>query len=256
MSTQRDFFLSLAVALILTPVMLLFLDLAGAQVMESGSYRLQSDSINFGGGLSTSSSYTLESTVGEVGSGESSSASYNLKAGYQQMQQVYLALTGAENVTLSPSIPGVTGGVSNGSTTVTVVTDSASGYELTITTASEPALQSDLDTIADYAPAGANPDFTFTTDASDSHFGYSPHGVDTASRFLDNGAACNLGRGNTLGACWDGLSTTTETIALATGGNHPLGATTTIYFRVGVGGSALQTGGTYVATTTITALPL
>ena len=240
MSTQRDFFLSLAVALILTPVMLLFLDLAGAQVMESGSYRLQSDSINFGGGLSTSSS----------------SASYNLKAGYQQMQQVYLALTGAENVTLSPSIPGVTGGVSNGSTTVTVVTDSASGYELTITTASEPALQSDLDTIADYAPAGANPDFTFTTDASDSHFGYSPHGVDTASRFLDNGAACNLGSGNTLGACWDGLSTTTETIALATGGNHPLGATTTIYFRVGVGGSALQTGGTYVATTTITALPL
>jgi len=238
-------------------VALIFLSMqiAVAQVMQSASYRIQSDSINFGGGLSTSSSYTLESTGGEIATGESSSATYNLKAGYQQMQEVYIALSGVTNVIMTPSIPGVSGGTANGSTTVTVTTDSPSGYQLTVEATGTPAMQKGSDTIADYVPAG-DPDFSFITGVADSHFGYTPEGVDVVQRFLDDGGSCNTGSLETALACWDGLSTTVEAIALAGGANHPSGATTTIRFRVGIGGSVLQAPGTYVATTTLTALPL
>jgi hypothetical protein len=231
------------------------LSISFAQVMESTSYRIQSDSVNFAGGLSSSTSYVIESTAGEVGTGFASSTSYSLRAGYQQMQSVYISMTGATNVDLSPSIPGVTGGIANGSTTVTVITDSPSGYSLTIEASQSPAMQNESDSISDYIPSG-NPDFTFNTGATDAHFGYTPEGVDVVQRFRDNGAVCNSGTSDTAFACWDGLSTTEETIAQANSANQPAGATTTIQFRVGVGGSVLQAPGLYTATTTITALPL
>jgi hypothetical protein len=225
--------------------------------MQSSSYRIQSDSINFGGGRSTSTSYSLESTAGEVATGESTSATYSLKAGYQQMQEVYIAMAGFGAVTLSPSIPGITGGFSNGSTTVTITTDSRSGYQLQVSGSQSPAMQKGGDSIADYGPAGAVPDFTFTTDAADSHLGYSPEGVDIDSRFKDDGiSTCGIGSSDTALACWDGLSTTARTVAGRTTANHPNGSTTTLNFRVGVGGSVFQPSGIYIATTTITALPL
>lgn len=253
---MRDLLSTFVITTLLAPVSILFIGSVDAQVMQSGNYRIQSDSINFGGGLSTSSSYTLESTGGEVATGESSSANYNLKAGYQQMQEVYIAITAAANVTMTPSLGGVTGGTAYGTTTTSVTTDGVAGYELSISAENEPAMQSGSDTIADYTPAGADPDFTFATDASDAHLAYSPEGNDVVQRFLDNGASCNTGSANAWASCWDGLATTTETIASATSANHPSGTATSILFRVGVGSAAIQAPGTYVATTTLTALPL
>ena len=252
---MREFFFTLLTAVFFTPILTLGLESATAQVMQSTNYRIQSDSVNLGGGFSSSTNYSLESTGGEVGTGELSSATYQLKAGYQQMQEVFISLTGAAAVPLSPSIPGISGGTSNGSTTVVVVTDSPSGYALTILASQSPAMQKGADTIANYAPAGA-PDYTFTTGATNAHFGYSPSGVDIVGRFRDNGVSCNTSTGDTVLACWDGLSTSAVTIAQNTSSNHPLGATTTVYFRVGIGGSVNQPAGTYTATTTLTALPL
>ena len=114
---------------------------------------------------------------------------------------------------------------------------------------------SGVHSIADYVPV-SNPDFTFTYGAGQSYFGYSPSGVDTISRFKDNGVSCNAGVLETSLACWDGLSTTTETIAQGVGANTPSGATTTINFRVGVGTGVSQNEGFYVATTTLTAIAL
>lgn len=252
---MREVYITTISTLLFMPIILIGLHLAEADVRESTSYRIESDSINIGGGLSTSSNYGLESTAGEVATGESESASFNLKAGYQQMHEVYIALSGATAVTLTPSIPGVSGGFSNGSTTVTVTTDSAAGYALTIQSSQSPSMQKGADSIADYAPS-SDADYTFTTDATDSHLGYSPSGVDIVTKFRDNGIACGVSSGDTLLACWDGLSVSEETIAQSTGPNHPNGATTTVYFRVGVGGSVLQASGVYTATTTLTALPL
>jgi hypothetical protein len=253
---MRDLLVTSVRALVLTPVILASLSIVGAQVMESNNYHIQSDSINFGGGLSTSTNYSLESTAGESGTGESESASYSLKAGYQQMLESYISISDFAAVTMSPSIPGVSGGYADGSTTVRVITDSPSGYTLSIASVSDPALTKGSDSIADYAPVGAAPDYTYITDASDAHFGYTPEGSDIVSRFKDNGSACNTGGLDTSLACWDGLSTSEEIIAQSTGSNHPSGTVTTLNFRVGIGGMVVQTPGSYTATTTITALTL
>lgn len=246
-------FLSASIGTILVCVSL---HVSFAQVMQSDSYQIQSDSINFGGGFSSSSNYSLESTAGEVGTGVSDSDSYSLRAGYQQMQEVYIAISGSTNVALSPSIPGVTGGTANGSTTITVTTDSPSGYSLSIAALTSPALQNGGDTIADYSPEGADPDFTFLTGAADAHLGFSPEGADVVQRYKDNGSVCNVNSIETTLSCWDGLSLSDAIIASDTNSNHPDGATTTVQFRVGVGGTVVQPPGTYIATTTITALPL
>jgi len=228
-----------------------------AQVMTSSNYEIQSDSVNFGGGLSTSANYEIESTAGEVGTGALSSANYQLKAGYQQMQEVFLALTGALDVTMTPDIPGIGGGTANGSTTVTATSDSPSGYQLTIEASASPAMNSGANTIADYVPgADPAPDRVFTTGSADAHLAYSPFGVDVVQKFQTDGSTCNVSGSASSTACWDGLSTTAETIAQATAPNQPDGATTTIYFTVGVGTSVVQPTGAYVATTTLTLLSL
>lgn len=253
---MREILVTTFCAFVLTPFALVSLSLATAQTMQSPSYRIQSDSINFNGGFSSSTNYSLESTAGEIATGESSSATYTLKAGYQQMQEVYIAMAGFAAINLSPSIPGISGGFSNGSTTVTVTTDSVSGYSLQISASQSPAMQKGGDSIADYTPAGADPDFNYITDAADSHFGFTPEGVDIVERYKDNGAVCNAGSTDTSVSCWDGLSTVNRVIASRSSANHPEGSTTTLNFRVGIGGSVFQPSGTYEATTTITALPL
>ncbi len=252
---MRDVFTTTTLAFILTPILFVGIHHGYAQVMGSTNYRIQSDSINFGGGLATSSNYVLEATAGEVGSGESDSLSYGLNAGYQQMQEVFIALSVVSPVVLSPAIPGISGGEANGSTTVTVTTDSAAGYQLLIAATESPAMRKDTDTIADYAP-GSVPSFAFGIGLADAHFGYSPAGNNIVNRFRDNGSDCGSGSFDTALACWDGLSTTLVPVAQGSAANHPNGATTTIYFRVGVGGAVVQPPGFYTATTTLTALPL
>lgn len=253
----RDTFVTIFSALLSTPVILLAIQVSTAQVMQSASYRIQSDSINFGGGLSTSTNYRLESTAGEVGTGDLTGTNYNLRAGYQQMVSNFISITTPAPVLMSPSIPGITGGTANGSTTVTVTTDSSAGYQMTIRASQSPAMQKGADSIADYVPGGSAPDYTFTTTANSSHLGYSPSGADVIARFKDDGvSACSTGSNETSLACWDGLDTVSEAIVRRTSANTPSGSTTTVHFRVGVGGSVVQTAGTYTATTTLTAVSL
>lgn len=247
---------SFYIAIPMTILALVSLQLGFAQVASSTNYQLQSDSINFGGGLSTSTNYSQESTFGEIGTGRASSTNYQLRAGYQQMQESYIALSPAADVTMSPSLGGLTGGTSNGSTTVTVTTDNPAGYYLTYEASSSPAMQSPFDSIDDY-DEGADADFAFAVVANEARFGFSPSGSDIAPAFKDNGALC--GGGGVLDtslACWAGLSTSPITIAEASGANHPDGVATTINFRVGVGSGAGILDGLYTATTTLTALPL
>lgn len=243
--------------IILSFIATLFLSpLAYAAVMNSTSYSIQSDSINFGGGKSGSTNYSQESTFGEIATGLSNSTNYQIKAGYQQMQEVYLSIATVADVTLSPSINSTGGGTANGSTVVTVTTDDPAGYELYIKASSTPALKSGSNSFADYVPAGANPDLTFTVGAATSAFGFSPEGSDIVQKYKDNGSTCNAGSSDTTNACWNALSTVNELIAKKTTGNHPSGTATTLKFRAQSGVSNVQPVGTYTATTTVTAIAL
>jgi hypothetical protein len=227
-----------------------------AAVMNSTNYSIQSDSVNFGGGQSSSASYKQESTFGEVATGISGSTNFKIKAGYQQMQEVYLAIGSVADVTLSPSIDGNAGGTANGNTAVTVTTDNPTGYELYIKASSSPALVSGANSFADYTPAGANPDFTFSVPINTAEFAFTPEGTDISQKYHDNGAVCNAGAGDVANSCWNALSTTNDLIARRTSGNNPSGITTTIKFRAESGTANIQPAGTYTATTTVTAVAL
>ena len=226
-----------------------------AQVMQSTTYKIQSDSINVGGAPSTSTNYNLNDTAGEIATGDSNSTSYYMHAGYWQMQGAYISITSPSDLTLS-SMGGISGGSSEGTTTWTVTTDNIAGYSMTIAASTTPALKSSLDSFADYAPSGADPDYNFTNGVGSSTFGFSPEGTEVISRFKDNGSACNTGSGETSAKCWDGLSTTSTTMAGSTSSNHPSGATVTVRFRAESGTSHIQTAGNYSATITVTAITL
>jgi hypothetical protein len=232
---------------LMTPVM-------GA-VMNSSNYSLQSDSVNFGGGLSNSASYSQESSFGEVSTGNSGSAGYKLQAGYQQMIAVYVSVS-TSNVVLTPSILGPGGGTADGSMSVTVTTDGPAGYQLSIVASSSPALVSGANFFSDYTPAGINPDFTFSVPNTTSEFGFTAEGADIPARFKDNGSACNLGTLDTIDACWAPLTTSDQIIAQKSYANHPSGSVTTLKFRAESGLLNVQAPGVYVATSTVTAIAL
>jgi hypothetical protein len=67
------------ISLLSTPIYIVY-----AQVMTSTTYKLQSDSVNFGGARSNSTSYKTEDTIGEVSTGNITGTSYNASIGYQQ----------------------------------------------------------------------------------------------------------------------------------------------------------------------------
>ena len=227
-----------------------------SQMMQSDNFQIESDSVNVGGVYSESDSFQLEDTVGEIATGESESESFQLRAGYQQMQSVVISLTQPDSVVMDPSIPGLAGGVSNGSTSLIATTDNPAGYELLLSAESDPAMQNaSNDTIADYVPVNGA-DFDFLIGSSDSHFGFSIESADALNRFLHDGENCGVGSTNSPRVCWDGLGTTPTAVVESGSANQPAGTETTIHFRVGVGGDVSQPPGTYMATTTVTAVPL
>ncbi len=163
---------------------------------------------------------------------------------------------GGANVFMTPDLPGLTGGTSNGSTTFIVTTDSPTGYQVTLQASDAPAMQSPTGSSIGNYNNGDIAGFAFTIPTASAVFGFSPEGVDVADQFLDDTVTCGVGSTDTPGACWAGVSTTPITIVEATAPNQPTGATTTIQFQVGLASGANIESGVYTATTTLTALPL
>ncbi len=225
--------------------------------MASPNYKIQSDVISFGGSRSTSTNYNLEDTAGEVATGRSASTGYKLNAGFWQMQVTYISVSAASDVTLSPAINGLTGGVGDGAASWTVVTDNPAGYELYVRANSSPAMTDGLgNSFGDYTPAGADPDYNWSVPATTSEFGFTPEGVDIVQKYRDDGVNCNTGNLDTQSACWNGFSTSDELVAKRTSSNHPSGTSTTVKFRAESGNQNIQVDGTYTATIIVTVLPL
>lgn len=224
--------------------------------MSSGNYKIPTDSINVGGQTSSSSIYKELDTIGEVGSGMSASTTYNLNAGFLAAQSVYLSITTAGDVSMTPSISGISGGTGTGSVSWTVTTDNLAGYSLTARTITNPALRSATGNFADYTPAGANPDYNWSINAADSEFGFTPEGADINQRYKNSGSACNTGSSDAADRCWDALDTVGKVIAGRTTGNHPNGTTTTMKVQAESGTSHIQPNGNYTATVEVTVLPL
>lgn len=235
-----------------------------AYTMSSPNYHIQSDSLNTGGAPQNSTNYKSEDTLGEIGSGLSTSASYKIKAGYQQMpQDVYISLSlSTSSVFMLPEISGMSGGISNGNLTATVITDNSSGYLLSVFASTSPAIKCktgscnpSADNFLDYTPVSAGvPDYNWLISATTSEFGFTPEGADIVQKFLDNTSnICATGTSATINVCWYNFSTSSEIIAQSSSANHPTGTDTVVKFQAESGSENIQAPGEYEAIITIIA---
>ena len=224
-----------------------------AFVASSSNYVLERDSLNLGGLFSDSASYGLEDTAGEAGTGFLTSSSYNLEAGYQQSDVPTIGITSPDDVTLLPEIPQA-GGNASGSTSWTVTTDNATGYTLSISASTNPALQaSDGSNFSNYTPAGAPlPDYSWSVELSKAEFGFSPDGSDVDSNYKDNGSVCGSGSDNS-GVCWDSIATSNKTIAIGSVA-VTTGVSTSVVFRAQATVGSSPAPGAYSAVVTLTAV--
>lgn len=165
------------------------------------------------------------------------------------------------DVVMSPALAGLTGGSAAGTTTVRVLTNNDTGYNMTIAFSSSTAMgrNGGGGVIANYTPASAGvPDFNFANEVY-GQFAYTVSASTTADldqSFKDTGAACNSSTADAVGKCWLDPDTVAETIINRTTATLSSGATTSISFRVHIPSSPLPaiSEGTYVATATLTAL--
>lgn len=225
-------------------------------VMTSTNYQIERDSINFGGGLSTSTSYFSESTFGQAGVGYSTSSNYGNQAGYQQLDtEAWLSLSVNSNLTLSPTINLALGGSALASGSFLVTTNNSAGYTLQLKAQASPALFSSSASFDDYSPsAGADYDWSLNND--ESKFGFSPEGSDLVDLYKDDGSSCNVVAGSdTANKCWNGFSTSYQTIAQTAGPNSPAGSATVLKLRAEAGSAntLVNYPGSYSATIVVTA---
>lgn len=175
------------------------------------------------------------------------------------------------DVVMSPSIPGISGGYSNGAATAIVTTNSTGGYYMTLEFSSSTAMNANTSQtyISNYTPTAADtPDFNFGTSSAGqaAEFAYSvtaSTSADVDPTFLSNGTnTCGTGASNLAGTCWFNASTSgpgntiAERIVDRGTATAATGATTTIHFRVLVPANPnpVLSVDTYVATATLTAV--
>lgn len=168
--------------------------------------------------------------------------------------------TTAADVTMTPTLGGVTGGTSKGTTTVIVLTNDANGYTMTVKASSSPAMRGDTQggSIADYTSVPGVPDFAYSVPTG-AEFGYTVSASttsDLAQKFLDDTSACNTGSADTSGSasCWYGLSTVATTTIVRTTETAASGSTSTMTFSLTINAGSGLPEDTYTATATLTAV--
>jgi len=180
-----------------------------ALIMSSDNYKIESDDFSISGGDWSSVNYIFRDTMGEVSTGRSSSSSYKLRAGYQEMLEVYISVSSPDNIELSPSISGITGGTGDGSVTWRVIIDGPAGFDMKIKASTIPAMKLDAGYyFSDYSPNSEGiPDYNWSVDSNQAEFGFTvgpETQEDTVQLFLDNTSnTCNqYGGSNTANKCW------------------------------------------------------
>ena len=164
------------------------------------------------------------------------------------------------NVTMSPSLGGLSGGTANGETQFAVLTNSLTGYTLTIQASSTTGAMQGTASTTNFIPgyATSTPDYNMTVAVNKAAFAYTiqaSSSADVTQMFRENGSVCNTGSSHTNNYhCWIQATSTAVTII-----NRSLptatAATSTLAFRVIINSnpSPIIPNDSYIATTTITA---
>lgn len=162
-----------------------------------------------------------------------------------------IAITvGSNALTMSPAIPGMTGGTGTASTQVTIITNNKEGYNVTLAATSGPAaMQGDAteDYFIDYQ-SSAPETWVDTNAGGQSQFGFG----------ITNGSAGNTATGYTscpsADSCFFKATTTPKNIYTTTGDTTAAGDSFTLKFRAHLPANPNPqlTEDWYTATTTLT----
>jgi len=170
-----------------------------------------------------------------------------------------VTVTHPDDISLSPSIPGVTGNAGSpatGSLTWTVKTNNTTGFNMKIKSSTNPSLQLDgSNNFSDYTN-GAALDYTWQSpSASAAWFGFTVEPAtagDTVTAFLDNNSdTCGTGSTNNTNSCWAGMATTDTDIINRSTATASSGQAEVVKFRAESNAKFL-TEGDYHATVTVT----
>lgn len=174
-----------------------------------------------------------------------------------------ISITSPANVTMSPSLGGITGGNSDGYAQWTITTSSFGGFTATLTASGTPSQNyvmlgnTGADYIDNYTPATYNvPDYAWAvTNAAE--FGFTATTTTTTDvgqlfKTTAPGAGpCNVGSNVAADTCWINASTTAKQV-MNRSTSAASGTALGIHFKVTLNNHNVVED-TYVATTTITA---
>jgi hypothetical protein len=201
--------------------------ISSAYVSESTNFKIESDVMSYGGGVSASTNFSIQDSLSDRQLNLDDSASYQINSGPLPMWESSIVMSVVPNLTLSGKVSSLRGGTANGSVSVTVTTDNPGGYELKL---SGTALSS-----------GSNNFSSFSGPAAWSV-------ADGASAF---------GFSTSTNVNWHGVGLAPVVIDKRISNNQPFGTATTINFRAESKKiNQSQPAGGYNATITLTALPL
>ena len=195
---------------------------------------------------------------------ESNAGSYVLGAGFQQMNETYLAMSVINDVILEPGV-GILADNSVGQEELLIRTDSVAGYNIYVRSVSSPALQNTGSgpDFSDYTPVSvATPD-NWSIDIGNREFGFSVfdnsgHVDDLVWGDADNCGNTSTGDPDFPGGSeqyYDALSTTDRLVAQSSTRTSAIGNEITFCFAAGRN-NALVEEGFYQANIIVTAVAL
>jgi len=169
-----------------------------------------------------------------------------------------IAISSPDDVIMTGTIYGMTGGTGNGSAYWTITTSNAAGFNMSLKADTSPAMKSGSYSFGDYV-TGAVPDYSWAITSTDvSEFGYTVEAETTEdldTKFKDNGAdTCGTGSADTEDKCWLGFTTSSVLAVNRTSVTSESGEDETVKFRAQSGSSNFQEEGDYIATITVTAI--
>ncbi|MDP3093695.1 MAG: hypothetical protein Q8N16_02930 [bacterium] len=251
--TQIEFLKNRFLAVMAT----LFVIASFVSAMKSENYIIQDDSVNVGGVDQKSTNYLSSDTIGEVGTGEMASSSYKLKAGYQELQEVYISLTvPASNLSLSDMSLSTVVPVTNasGGAAWNIKTDNPGGYTLTLKTDKTSTLctAGDVECFTDYSEVTSGTPETWNVNESQYQFGFSAFGNDVSTATWGTGSSCTSPSANNLK--YRGFtSTTVIQIASSNARTDPSSGTDTSFCVAAEQKNVYAPNGSYTADITGTA---
>lgn len=178
----------------------------------------------------------------------------------QEIQGEIAITVASSTMQMDGAIAGVTGGSSRATTTLNVIANNATGFNLTIDFTDAVAMQQEggAGTIANYNPSGTSDyDMDIGTTGQDHAFAYTISGykTDIDPVFKHTATTCGAGTVSEVGKCWYNVADATNSITLIDRATSTLasGATSTLNFQVAVGANSGLETGFYTATSTLTA---